>query len=108
MIPHSVIRRKSEEERKRGLTWAKVANLAILESNLVEVFSGGITIPNVDALVLQGLGTGVPADEPEELLGQPTPEDPLGGQEGKRLAQVEPHLVSKLGHGSNSWETRKK
>lgn len=57
--------------------------LSIFEANWIQKLSWTVAIPNVDIFVLQFLRIGWAFDEPQQLLHQTTPEDPLGCQQRK-------------------------
>jgi len=81
----------------------EIALLTIGEADPIEVLAGRIAVPDLDPLILKGLGAGVAADEPKELLCHPPPEDFFGRQQGKFFSQVKPHLASEFGNRSDPW-----
>lgn len=50
----------------------------------------------------EDIGVSASRDEPEELFCHSTPEDTLGGEERKRMAQVEAHVRAELADGAGA------
>mmetsp|Transcript_5015 Transcript_5015/g.20046 ORF Transcript_5015/g.20046 Transcript_5015/m.20046 type:complete len:323 (-) Transcript_5015:518-1486(-) len=81
----------------------QVPNFAIREAPLVQELSRTVAIPNVDVLLRKNVRVGASLDEPEKLLGQPSPEDPLGRQQRKAsVAERKAHLHAELAERASS------
>lgn len=61
----------------------EVADLAVVEAEVVEELARAIAIPNLDAGLAEAVGGCVALDEPEELGDNGASKDALGGKEGK-------------------------
>ena len=59
----------------------------------VAVFIGPL-VPDGDTVILQVLDVGVSGEEPQEFMDDGLEVHLLGGEEGKTIGQVEPHLVA--------------
>lgn len=71
----------------------EIADFAVREADLVEVFARAIALPDVDALFREVETVGVAFDEPEEFLDNGTVKDALCGEEGKEV------VVEREAHG---------
>ena len=79
---------------------AEVALLALRQADAVQELPAAVPVPDPHVLLLQLLGARGAADEPEELLGDATVEDLLGGEQGEGpVTEREPHLRPEQGHG---------
>lgn len=67
----------------KAVDGTQVADVAVGEADSVEVFAGGVAVPDFDAGGGQGQGGGAAGDEPEEFGDNGAKEDAFGGEEGE-------------------------
>ena len=75
---------------------SQVPFLPLGEAYTIEELSRCIAIPDLDFLVTEQFGIGLSINKPDELLSYTPPKHILRSKHWETLAQVIPHLVTKL------------
>lgn len=81
---------------------SQIALLSVLESALVKELSAPIPIPDVHIMFAEGVGVGVPLDEPDEFFHDTSPEGELCGETGEGLEEIVSHGCAKKRNGPST------
>lgn len=86
----------------KSIDRTEITNFTCLKSSCVEKFTCAVAVPNANVLLLQQLGIGRAANEPQQFLGDTTPKDTFRRQQWKTFTQIKSHLSPEDAHSANA------
>lgn len=85
-----------------AVDWAEIPFLTVLQTEVVQKLSGGISVPDFDLFVTEELCISFAVNEPHKLFGDTSPKYILGRQDWEALAKVVSHLMAEFGVDTGS------